>query len=171
MHSGITVQLIDDCDQLFFADRGVKLVFERSHTDFNRLLALGAHIDLAGRIFTHQYHRKTRHNAMVLLQAGHMFAHLPAHLRREGLAINQLCSHPSSPKPKISAFKSQTQRRIPATKGAGMCLEQAFDFARIIEHDCFSSWLARQSRHRHDFAADRYNKTRASGKAHFTNRH
>ena len=79
--------------------RGInlKLVLERVHAHLDGLFAFRAHIDLTGRIFTNQDDRQARSNRVVRRQSRDLCCHLTAHCCSKSLAINNLCSHISTP--------------------------------------------------------------------------
>ena len=65
--AGVLVELIDHRQQVVLADFRRELMLERRHAGGLGLLALGADIDLTGRIFAHQDHRQAGGQAVILL--------------------------------------------------------------------------------------------------------
>ena len=59
IHRGIGIELFNQRNQIGLGRFGRQLVFKAGHTGFNRLLALVADIDLAGRIIADQHHGQT----------------------------------------------------------------------------------------------------------------
>ena len=91
--AGIGVELLDLGQDLGVAGGIGHAELEAFHAGLDRLLALGADIDLAGRVLAHQDHRQPRRDAVLRLQFGDLGRHALAHLRREGLAVDQCCGH------------------------------------------------------------------------------
>ena len=85
----IAVQLLDQFDQLFFADAGRAAEFEAFHPGLDRHLALVADIYGARRVFTHQHDREARLAAGGGDKIRNTLAHLHAQSRRECLAVDQ----------------------------------------------------------------------------------
>jgi hypothetical protein len=93
VHRRVGVQLIDQRHKVGLGGVGIQPVLVGIHPDLDRLLVLGAHIDLARRIFAHQHHRKARRHPVLGLEPINMLCHLPADPRRERLAVDDLCRH------------------------------------------------------------------------------
>ena len=90
---GIGVQLLDQRQQFRFGRLHVQLVLDRFHANLDGHLALGADIDLAGRVLSHQHNRQTRRNPVICFQTRHMGGNLPPHPRRKFLTVDYCRSH------------------------------------------------------------------------------
>ena len=88
MHRRIGVQLRHLGQQRVFAGRLRQAMLEGVHPRFHRLLALGADIDLAGRILAHQHHRQARRQIMIALQTFDRRRHPAAQALGKGLAVD-----------------------------------------------------------------------------------
>ena len=67
MHVRVAIQLIDQLKQIFLAGISQQLMLVGIHPGFRGLLAFAAHVNLAGRIFSNQYHCEPRCQGMIVL--------------------------------------------------------------------------------------------------------
>ena len=118
MHGGVSVQLVDQRQQVLFGHIDIQLMLIRIHIDRDGHLALRTHIDLAGRVLAHQHNRQTRGDAVLLLQLHILIGHLSTDPGCKILIVYDLGCHPSIPSFKTSRAQidpelfSQFQSRI-----------------------------------------------------------
>ena len=86
----VLVQLADEPQEVMLRGIGRQPVGHRVHADGERVLTLGADVDLAGGILAHQHHGEARLQAMLGLQHRHLLGHLRAQSFGIDLAIDQL---------------------------------------------------------------------------------
>ena len=87
------VELVDEVEKCCLARVGRQPVLEALHADFERRLVLGADIDLACGIGTHQHHGKARREAVLLLDLVDFQRHGRAQVGRDRLAVDAARGH------------------------------------------------------------------------------
>jgi hypothetical protein len=93
VHRRIAVQIGDQRQQFTLAGRGGQLVLEAAHARGDSLLALVAHVYLAGGVTAHQHHGKSGLKIVGSFQSLHFLGNALAERFRPRLAINAFCGH------------------------------------------------------------------------------
>ena len=88
----VVVQFVDESQKIGLARFGGKPVLPGIHADFDGLLGLVRHIDLARRIFTDEHDGKARLYAMLLHQPRDFRCHFGANVGRDLFSIDDLRS-------------------------------------------------------------------------------
>ena len=94
MHRRVSVQLLDQRQQIGLGRVRVQLVLKRIHAHFYGLLALGPDINLRRGVFAHQHNRQAGGDTVFLFQPRDVARHLFAYCRRKGLAVDDFRTHP-----------------------------------------------------------------------------
>ena len=136
VHRRIGVELPDQRQHLALRRVLGKLVIERAHAGFDRLLRLVAHIDGAGRILADQHDREAGHDAE-RRDAPHFGRDRGAQLGGNRLSVDDLCRHV------LSSLNSSMAGLVPAIHA--FSLSQDVDARHKAEHDDTSIPRARSS--------------------------
>ena len=110
MHRRVGVELLHQRHQFGLVDAVRQPMIERLHAGFLRRLGLAADIGLARRIVAGQHDRKPGRNAMLRGETFHLARDPDAKLRRDRLAVDDLCAH--------GGFSSSHRRSSPAQRRA-----------------------------------------------------
>ena len=87
MHGRIDVQAVDQMQQFLLGRLGRQPVQHAGHTDPVAGPLFVAHVDLAGRIFSHQHRGQARDDAAMLRESRHLVRHLGLNCLRKSFAI------------------------------------------------------------------------------------
>jgi hypothetical protein len=90
------VELFHQRQQVGLGGVGVELVLVGIHPRLDRHPALGADIDLAGRVLAHQHHRKPRRDAVRVFQMRNMAGDVFPKFRGVSFPVDDLRGHLSS---------------------------------------------------------------------------
>jgi hypothetical protein len=85
---GVVVEPVDQAQQICLTGSRVELVLVGIHARLGGLLALAAHVNLAGRIFPHQDYRESGRQRMILLENCNLARDFAAQVSRKCFAVD-----------------------------------------------------------------------------------